>query len=100
MSLERLAVMMQNNVHRVDGKFPFEVHYYDGSDTDVVEEGVDVYYRDSVGNDSNIWIESIERVGDDGIIHCKDHTGEPVEVEIFERVNKIALAANGLTHES
>lgn len=94
LTLERLAFLMESMVHRVDGNFPHDVTLYD--DNPEEEDGIDVYYRDDEGNDANVWIEEIVRVDDDGIIHCKDHHGEPVEVEIFERVNKFTLMVNGM----
>ena len=86
LTLESLAFLMESMVHRVDGNFPHDVTFY--NDNPEEDDGINVYYRDDEGFDGNIWIEEIVRVDDDGIIHCKDNHGEPVEVEIFERVSK------------
>lgn len=87
LTLARLAFLMESMVHRVDGYMPEKVTYYDGGNSDVVDEGIDVYYTED-GNYCEVWIDEIVRVGDDGVIHCKDNHGEPVEIEIFERVGK------------
>lgn len=93
LTLERLAELMQNNVHRVDGNFPHDVTLYD--DNPEENDSIDVYYRDDEGFDGNICIEEIVSVDENGLIHCKDHHGDPVEVEIFQRVTKFDLMVNG-----
>lgn len=84
LTIQRLATLMELTVHRIDGHVPHNVDYYDG--TEDVDEGIDVYYRVDEGKHRNVWIDSIVRVDDDGVIHCRDNFGYPVEVEIFERM--------------
>jgi len=87
LTLERLAELMHNNVHRVDGNFPYDVEYYDGGHSDVVDEGIDVKYTDDEGNLSSVWIDKILSINKDGLIRCNDQTGgDVIEVEIFERI--------------
>lgn len=91
MNLEQLAILMQTNVNRVDGEFPLVVDYYDGSQEDEVDEGIDVYYRDSDGLDNRLWIDTIVKIDADGVIHCKDSQGQAVKVEIYSRVTQFDL---------
>ncbi|UXR64869.1 hypothetical protein EZJ49_01220 [Bdellovibrio bacteriovorus] len=93
LTLERLAELMQNNVHRVDGNFPYDVTLYD--DNPEENDGIDVKYTDDEGNVGNVWIEEIVSVDENGLIHCQDHLGSAIEVEIFQRVTKFDLMVNG-----